>query len=70
MTDIEITKEFKMKNIKDIAKDLKIKESDIEQYGNYKAKINYKNYKNNNKSKLILVTATSPTPYGEGKTTI
>lgn len=70
MTDIEITKEFKMKNIKDIAKDLKIEESDIEQYGNYKAKINYKNYKNNNKSKLILVTATSPTPYGEGKTTI
>ena len=40
MTDIEITKEFKMKNIKDIAKDLKIEESDIEQYGNYKAKIN------------------------------
>ncbi len=57
-----------MKKIIDIANNLNIK--DIETYGNYKAKINY-DYKNNNKNgKLILVTSTNPTPFGEGKTTL
>lgn len=54
-----------MKKIIDIANDLNV---DIEQYGNYMAKINKIN-KNNN-GKLILVTSTNPTPYGEGKTTL
>lgn len=67
MIDIEIAKSVKLKNIKEIAKTLDI-ESDIELYGNYKAKINVK--KNNKKGKLILVTAINPTPLGEGKTTV
>ncbi len=56
------------KNINDTYKFLKIKDKDIEILGKYKAKI----LKRGNKkaAKLILVTATSPTPYGEGKTTI
>lgn len=57
-----------MEKIVDIAN--KINLDNIELYGNYKAKINY-NYENNNKNgKLILVTSTNPTPYGEGKTTL
>lgn len=60
-----------MKNILEIAKDANIDTSYIEQYGNYKAKIDLsllqKETKHN--SKLILVTAISPTPAGEGKTT-
>ena len=70
MTDIEITKKFKKESIKDIAKKLNIKEEDIECYGNDKAKIRYDSYIKDNNSKLILVTATNPTPYGEGKTTV
>lgn len=67
MTDIEIAKSIEMKNINHIAKKLNI-DNDIEQYGNYKAKINV----NEKKSigKLILVTAINPTPLGEGKTTV
>ena len=70
MTDIEITKKFKKENIKDIASKLNIKEEDLECYGNDKAKIKYDSYIKDNNSKLILVTATNPTPYGEGKTTV
>ena len=70
MTDIEIAKQFKLKNIVDIASKLNLEE-DIELYGKYKAKIsNPEKYKNNQDGKLILVTAMSPTPLGEGKTTI
>ena len=67
MTDIEIAKSIKMKNISEIAKSLNI-ENDIELYGNYKAKINVN--EKTTKGKLILVTAINPTPLGEGKTTV
>lgn len=70
MTDIEITKKFKMKDINEVATSIGVNQTDIEKYGNYKAKINYEKYIKENNSKLVLVTATSPTPYGEGKTTV
>ena len=68
MTDIEIAHNTKMLPIKKIAQKLKI-EKQLEYYGDYKAKI--KNEEITGKDgKLILVTATSPTPFGEGKTTV
>lgn len=67
MTDYEISKKFKLKRIDKIAKKLGLKDNEVELYGNYKAKIN--KIPNNIKSKLILVTSTNPTPFGEGKTT-
>ena len=73
MTDIEIARNTKLENIVDIAKKLDIEEEYIEQYGKYKAKISEKineKLKNKKDGKLILVTAMSPTPLGEGKTTI
>ena len=68
MTDIEIANSIKPKNIKDIAKKLGIKATNLELYGNYKAKI--KNIKLNPTGKLVLVTAINPTSAGEGKTTV
>ena len=73
MTDIEIAKNTKLDEINKIAEKLEIKEDDIEQYGKYKAKISneiYEKNKSKNNGKLILVTAISPTPLGEGKTTV
>lgn len=69
MTDIEIARSIKPKEIKEIAKKLNI-ENHIEEYGKYKAKISMDAINPNNKSKLILVTAINPTPMGEGKTTV
>ena len=72
MTDIEIARNTKLENINDIAKKLGI-EDYIEQYGKYKAKISSnvcEKIKNNKNGNLVLVTAMSPTPLGEGKTTI
>ncbi|MBP3801021.1 MAG: formate--tetrahydrofolate ligase [Clostridia bacterium] len=72
MTDIEIAKSVELKEINDIAKDLEIEEF-IEPYGKYKAKISEKldeKLKEKENGKLILVTAISPTPLGEGKTTV
>ena len=69
MTDIEIAKSSKKKNIIDIAKNLGI-ENNIELYGGMKAKINYKNINSDKNGKLILVTSINPTPCGEGKTTV
>lgn len=66
MTDIEITKQFKMKNIKDLLFSLNINDYDL--YGKYKAKIN--SCSSNRNGKVVLVTAINPTPYGEGKTTV
>ena len=66
MTDIEITKKFKMKNIESLLNELNVK--DYELYGNYKAKINRIN--SNKSGKVVLVTGINPTPYGEGKTTV
>ena len=71
-SDIQIAKTIKLKPIQQIAKILNVKESDLELYGKYKAKLPLSLIKKSkvNKSKLILVTALSPTPAGEGKTTM
>lgn len=70
-SDIEIAGECSMKNIVEIAKMANIDSSYIEQYGNYKAKIDLSLLQKETKpdGKLILVTAITPTPAGEGKTT-
>jgi len=71
-TDVQIAQEAKMLPITEIAKDIGLGEDDIELYGKYKAKISldvYKNLKDKPDGKLVLVTAISPTPAGEGKTT-
>ena len=69
MTDIEISRNSKLKNIVKIAKQLKLKASDLILYGNKFAKIlNYKKGKEN--AKLVLVTAINPTSSGIGKTTV
>jgi len=71
-SDIEIAKEAKMKPIGEIGENLGIHENDLELYGRYKAKIplSYINKEKVDKSNLILVSAISPTPAGEGKTTM
>ena len=69
-SDIEIAQETEMMPIEDVASKLGLTRNDIELYGNYKAKIDYGKFANKeNKAKLILVTAITPTPAGEGKTT-
>ena len=73
MTDIEIANSIESQDICEIAEKLKIKKDYIETYGKYKAKISNKIFKEleeNKNGKLVLVTAISPTPYGEGKTTM
>ena len=71
LTDIEIAQSIQPKNIKEIARNAGIDEKYLEQYGNYKAKVDLSIMKDLKKehSKLILVTAITPTPAGEGKTT-
>ncbi len=71
-TDIQIAQEAKMLPIKEVAKQLKIEEDELELYGKYKAKLSEEleeKIKDNPNGKLILVTAINPTPAGEGKTT-
>ena len=71
-TDLEIANNAAKKHIKDVAASLNIPEEALIVYGNDKAKINYDyldSCKKNKDGKLILVTAISPTPAGEGKTT-
>ena len=69
MDDWEIAKAHKMKPIEEIAAKLEIPEAELEMYGKYKAKILRKdNYQPESRGKLIMVTAMSPTPAGEGKT--
>lgn len=70
-TDIEIAQSCKMKPITEIAKAAHVDEKYIEQYGRYKAKIDLSLLKETDRKdgKLILVTAITPTPAGEGKTT-
>lgn len=71
-TDIQIAQETEMKDILDIAASVGIDEKHVEKYGNYKAKIDYNilnEMQDTPDGKLILVTAISPTPAGEGKTT-
>ena len=71
-SDIEIAQETTPLKITEVAKNCGVDEKYIEQYGNYKAKIDYrmlKDLKDQPDGKLILVTAITPTPAGEGKTT-
>ena len=70
-SDIEIAQSVTPKNIKEIAKTAGVDEKYLEQYGNDKAKVDLALLKENDKKdgKLILVTAITPTPAGEGKTT-
>lgn len=71
-TDIEIAQECEKKKITEIAKAAGVEDKYLEQYGNYKAKIDYsllKDMADKPDGKLILVTAITPTPAGEGKTT-
>ena len=71
MSDIEIARKAEKKNIKEIAAKLNLSENDLRPYGHHIAKIdmNSINKLPEKKSKLILVTAITPTPAGEGKTT-
>lgn len=74
MKDIEIARSVKLDKITDIANRIGIMENEIEQYGNYKAKLDNEAIANRLREKkdgkLILVTSINPTPLGEGKTTI
>ncbi|MBQ3135862.1 MAG: formate--tetrahydrofolate ligase [Clostridia bacterium] len=72
LSDIEIAQQCKMKHITEIAKKAEVDEKYIEQYGKYKAKIDLSilnDAKDKKDGKLVLVTAITPTPAGEGKTT-
>lgn len=69
-TDIEIARSIKMTHIKEIAAKIGIGEEDLEMYGKYKAKLPLKFIDREKFGKLILVSAISPTPAGEGKTTV
>ena len=71
-TDLEIAHEYSMLHIKEIASKLNINKEDIEYYGKHKAKLplNLIDEDKIKKSKLVLVTAITPTPAGEGKTTV
>ena len=72
LSDIEIAQQAKMQKITDVAAKLGIGEDDLELYGKYKAKLSYdliRRVEENKAGKLILVTAITPTPAGEGKST-
>lgn len=72
LSDIEISQKCEMKHISEIAKKVWIESNDLEYYGDYKAKIKnsfLEKIQENKNGKLILVTAVSPTPAGEWKTT-
>lgn len=74
LKDIEISQQNKMEKITKIAESIGISEDDLELYGSYKAKIKFKKLKEimkkDQQGKLILVTAITPTPAGEGKSTV
>ena len=73
MTDIEIVQRAKLEKISVIAEKIGLTEDDYDQYGKYKAKVNLdvlKKNENKKDGKLILVTAITPTPPGEGKSTV
>ena len=74
LTDIEIAQKNKMDKIADVAKKIGLASDDLELYGDYKAKISFsklKELQNSSKSgKVVLVTAITPTPAGEGKSTV
>lgn len=70
MTDQEIARTIKLRPIGEVAAKLGIEADDLELYGKYKAKLPLKYIDRNKFGKLILVSAISPTPAGEGKTTV
>ena len=73
MTDIEIAQNAKLKKISEIAQNIGLCEDDYEPYGKYKAKVSLdvlKRNANKKDGKLILMTAVTPTPPGEGKSTV
>ena len=73
MTDIEIAQKAKLKKISEIAQSIGLSEDDYELYGKYKAKVSLEVLKRNadkKDGKLILMTAVTPTPPGEGKSTV
>ncbi len=72
MSDISIAQSVQLQHINDVAKKLNISSDDLEHYGKFKAKLPLKliNESAIEKSNLILVTALTPTPAGEGKTTV
>ena len=73
MNDVEISNKALIKPIEEIAKESGIDEEFLELYGKYKAKVNldiFDKLKNRKEGKLILVSAITPTPAGEGKTTV
>lgn len=72
LTDIEIAQAKDLQHIKYIANKLQVQEDDLEMYGKYKAKLplNLIDDKKINNNNLVLVTALTPTPAGEGKTTV
>ena len=73
MTDIEIAQNAKLKKIGEIAQSIGLTEDDYEPYGKYKAKVSLDVLKRNagkKDGKLILMTAVTPTPPGEGKSTV
>jgi formate--tetrahydrofolate ligase len=71
LSDLEIANNATLKPITEIAQKVNIDEDALEQYGKYKAKVDINNInKNEEKGKVVLVTAMSPTPAGEGKSTV
>ena len=69
-TDLQIAQETKMRPIEKVAKELSLTKDEYDLYGKYKAKLNFNVFDKKSKNgKVILVTAISPTPAGEGKTT-
>ena len=70
LTDLQIASQTEMKPITEIAESAQIPFDAIEQYGKYKAKIDTTKISGSANGKVVLVTATSPTPAGEGKSTI
>ncbi|MCR5699534.1 MAG: formate--tetrahydrofolate ligase [Treponemataceae bacterium] len=74
MTDIEIAQKNKMEKIVDVASKLNLKEDDLDLYGQYKAKLTFEKLKElqslPKNGKVVLVTAITPTPAGEGKSTV
>lgn len=71
LSDLEIANQSTLRSIKEIAEKAGISEEALEQYGHYKAKIDISKIQTQNgKGKVVLVTAMSPTPAGEGKSTV
>ena len=74
LSDIEIAQKNKMDKITDVAQKIGLTSDDLELYGDYKAKISFSKLKelqqSKNGGKVVLVTAITPTPAGEGKSTV